>query len=261
MIKSGTSCDSHSTCFHFRLMNSTEITPQTDRKVKSYLWIILLFDLLVLGLTIRRAVLLGKSPMRYFGETGIISWFSCIQLLILSGLAWKIYRIRKLAPIETKGKKLPQTLWKLIAIGFLFLAVDEIVQIHETTDVLIPWLFNIPEDHNLLQFDGVIVAAYSAVGAYILYSFWDEFQQYKSAFYLFVLGFALKATMVFIDLGTDDDSIFSFWLADPKRHKLIYEWIQTVEESFKILAEGAFIAAFLVCVQIAKRITRKQMSE
>ncbi|WP_413161126.1 hypothetical protein ACL6C3_21700 [Capilliphycus salinus ALCB114379] len=241
-------------------MNFTENTPQTDRKVKSYLWMILLFDCVVLGLTIRRAVLLGKSPMRYFGETGIISWFSCLQLLILSGLAWKIYRIRKLAPVETKQKHKPQTLWKLISIGFFFLAVDEIAQIHETTDVLIQWLFNVPDGHNILRFDGVIVAGYSAVGAYILYSFADEFKRYKPTFYLFFLGFAFKATMVLIDLGTDDDSIFSFWLADPKRHQLVYDWIQTVEESFKILAEGAFIAAFIACLQIAKRITRKQIT-
>ncbi|EAW35439.1 hypothetical protein [Lyngbya sp. PCC 8106] len=242
-------------------MSLTEIYPKTNQKVKSYLWMILLFDLVFLGLTIRRAVLLGKSPMVYFGETGIISWLSCLQLLILSGLAWKIYRIRKLAPIETKGKKLPQTLWKLIAIGFLFLAVDEIVQIHEATDFLIHWVFQIPDNSKFLQLDGLIVAGYSAIGAYILYSFWDEFKRYKPAFYLFVLGFAFKATMVFIDLGTDDDSIFSFWLADPKRHKLMYDWVQTVEESFKILAEGAFIAAFIACLQIAKRMTRNQIPE
>ncbi|ERT04388.1 putative membrane protein [Lyngbya aestuarii BL J] len=239
-------------------MNSTEITSQTDQKVKSYLWMILLFDLVFLGLTIRRAVLLGKSPMVYFGETGIISWLSCLQLLVLSGLAWQISGVRK--QVNLKGKKAPQTLWQLISIGFFYLAVDEIGQIHETVDVLIQWMFNVPEDNNLLKYDGVIVAGYSAVGAYILYSFWDEFKRYKPAFYLFVLGFALKATMVLIDLGTDDDSIFSFWLADPKRHKLVYEWIQMVEESFKIIAEGAFIAAFIACLQIAKRITRKQIT-
>lgn len=242
-------------------MTVTEQRVQKDQVLRSHLWKIIAFDVLFIGAMMIRAILNQKTPMRYFGETGIISWFSCLQLLILAGLAWKIYRIRKLAHIEeTKGKHAPQTLWKLIAMGFLFLAVDEIVQIHEATDILIHWIFQIPDNSKFLQLDGLIVAGYSAIGAYILYSFWDEFKQYRSAFYLFIIGFALKATMVLIDLGTDDDSIFSFWLSDPKRHRLVYDWVQTVEESFKILAEGAFIAAFIACVQIAKRMTRAEIT-
>ncbi|MEA5521696.1 hypothetical protein [Limnoraphis robusta] len=241
-------------------MTVTEQRVQKDQVLRSHLWKIIAFDLLFIGAMMIRAILNQKTPMRYFGETGIISWFSCLQLLILAGLAWKIYRIRKLSQVETKGKHAPQTLWKLIAMGFFFLAVDEIVQIHEATDFLIHWIFQIPDNSKFLQLDGLIVAGYSAIGAYILYSFWDEFQQYRSAFYLFIIGFALKATMVLIDVSTDDQTVFSSWFTDPKSHKLMYDWVQTVEESFKILAEGAFIAAFLVCVQIAKRMTRAEIT-
>ena len=95
-------------------------------------WIVL-FDLTVLGLTILRAIVRQKSPMRYFDETGIISWFSCLQLLILCGLSWYIFSIRK--KVEVTGlHKSPHKLWKWIAVGFLYLAIDEIAQIHETLE-------------------------------------------------------------------------------------------------------------------------------
>ncbi len=241
-------------------MTAIEQQVQKDSGYHSHLWKIIAVNLLMIGAMMIRAFLKQKTPMRYFGETGIISWFSCVQLLILAGLAWKIYRIRKLAEPETTAKHSPQMLWKIITIGFFFLAVDEIVQIHETTDVVVHWLFKIPEDNQIWQLDALIVAGYSVVSAYVLYSFRDEFKRYKSAFYLFILGFALKAIMVAIDFSTDDGSIFSFWLTDAKQHQLMYDWTQAVEESFKLLAEAAFISAFLVCVQIAKRITRSEIT-
>ena len=240
-------------------MNSTEITSQTDQKVKSYLWMILLFDLVFLGLTIRRAVLLGKSPMVYFGETGIISWLSCVQLLVLSGLAWRISSVRKQAKIQ--GKKAPQNLWKLIGLGFIYLAIDEIVQIHEGTDWLIHWLFKIEETRLTDSFDDVIVVFYSIVGCYILYDFWDEFKRYFQVFSLFIFAFVLKGIMVAFDIYTNDETILSAWFNNPEDQKMMLDWLSTIEDSFKILAEGVFIAAFIGCLKIAKRITQKQITE
>ncbi|MEB3278602.1 MAG: hypothetical protein VKK42_06720 [Lyngbya sp.] len=239
-------------------MNLTENTPQTDRKVKSYLWMILLFDCVVLGLTILRAVLNQKTPMRYFEETGIISWFSCLKLLVLSGLAWRIGWVRKQAKIL--GKKAPQNLWKWIAWGFFYLAVDEIVQIHEAMDWLIHWAFKIQETRLTDSIDDVIVVLYSIVGVYILYDFWDEFKRYFAAFSLFIFAFVLKGIMVAFDVYTNDETVFSAWFNDPEEQKMMLDWFKTIEDSFKILAEGVFIAAFIACLQIAKRITRKQIT-
>ncbi len=241
-------------------MTVTEKVVQKDLVYRSHLWKIIAVNLLMIGAMMIRAILKQRSPMRYFGEMGIITWFSCVQLLILAGLSWKIYRIRKLAEGEYQGKHPPQMLWKIITIGFVFLAVDEVAQIHETTDTLIHWLFQIPEENQFLQLDGVIVASYTVVSAYVLYFFRDEFKRYKPAFYLFILGFFFKVIMVTIDITTDDESLFSFWLSDPKLHKFVYDWVQAVEDSFKLLAEAAFISAFLVCVQIAKRITRSEIT-
>ncbi|MGB3188381.1 MAG: hypothetical protein WBB43_03000 [Limnoraphis sp.] len=240
-------------------MSLTEIYPKTNQKVKSYLWMILLFDIVVLGLTILRAVLNEKTPMRYFDETGIISWFSCLKLLVLSGLAWRISWVRK--KVNIKGKKAPQNLWKLISIGFFYLAIDEIAQIHEAVDWLIHWVFQIPETRLTDSFDDVIVVFYSIVGGYFLYDFRDEFKRYFQTFSLFILAFVLKGIMVVFDVYTNDEMILSAWFNNPEDQKMMLDWLKTIEDSFKILAEGVFIAAFLACLQIAKRITRQQLTE
>ncbi|MDY6901825.1 MAG: hypothetical protein SWZ49_27670 [Cyanobacteriota bacterium] len=196
--------------------------------------------------------------MVYFGETGIISWLSCIQLLVLSGLSWRISWVRK--QVETKVKKSPKTLWQLIALGFFYLAVDEILQIHEATDWLIHWLFKMEETRLTDSIDDAIVALYGIIGVYLLYKFWDEFKHYFQAFRLFIFAFILKLVMVIFDFYTNDEMILSNRFSDPEEQKVMLDWLTTIEDSFKILAEGVFIAAFCACLQIAKRITRQHIT-
>lgn len=87
------------------LTNRVQFQKLRDRRVKSHTIWIVLFNLTVLSLTILRAVLRDKTPIEYFEETGIITWFSGIQLLVLSGLAWRIARIRKKS--ENQRQKRP----------------------------------------------------------------------------------------------------------------------------------------------------------
>ncbi len=217
-------------------------------------WIVL-FDLTVLGLTILRAIVRQKSPMRYFDETGIISWFSCLQLLILCGLSWYIFGIRK--KVEVTGlHKSPHKLWKWIAVGFLYLAIDDIAQIHETLDLLIHQIFAIEETRLTDSMDDIFVLFYSLFGLYVLYIFREEFKHYLGVIHLFAIAFFLKLLMVALDVYTNDETVFSDWFSNPEPGKILLDWVQTLEDSFKILAEGVFISAFLACSEIAKRISR-----
>ncbi|MGC9525076.1 MAG: hypothetical protein ACP5D7_05995 [Limnospira sp.] len=224
-----------------------------DRRVKSHTIWIVLFNLTVLSLTILRAVLRDKTPIEYFEETGIITWFSGIQLLVLSGLAWRIARIRKQAGIE--GKKAPQNLWKWIAFGFVYLTVDEMAQIHEAIDFFIHYLFDMETTRLSDSIDDIIVIFYSLIGFYILYNFRDEFKKYLGVFYLFAIAFLLKGIMVAFDIYTNDEEVLSDWFADPEQAKRTLEWLRTIEDCFKILAEAVFIGAFVGCTAIARQIT------
>jgi len=235
------------------LLDRVQFQKLRDRRVKSHTIWIVLFNLTVLSLTILWGVLRGKLPIEYFEETGIITWFSGIQLLVLSGLAWRIARIRKKAGIA--GKKAPQNLWKWIAFGFFYLTVDEMAQIHEAIDFLIHDLFDLETTRLTDSIDDIIVLLYSLIGLYILYNFRDEFNKYLGVFYLFAIAFFLKGIMVAFDIYTNNDEAFSDWFADPEQAQNLLDWLRVIEDCFKILAEGVFIGALVGCTAIARQLT------
>ena len=239
-------------------MSSTNGFVRRVSSIQSSFWIILAFDILAITLAVSRALLRQKSPMRYFEETGIMSFFSGLQLLIIAGLSLRISFIRQQIKTRFKSWKSPQNLWRIMAIGFVFLAADEIFEIHENIDKLIHQGLRITETALTDRIDDLIIVSYSLIGGYILYSFWQEFKRYQPAFCLFIVGFVLKAAMVIFDLYTNNEMILSSWITDPQVHELVYDSLRTVEESLKILAEGAFIAAFCACLNLAKQITRTQ---
>ena len=227
-----------------------------SRSVKFSIILIVLFDISVLGLTILHAILRQKSPMRYFGETGIITWFSCLQLLVLCGLSWYIYVIRKKAENVTDSHKPSHELWKWIAGGFLYLAIDEKAKIHENLDRLIHQIFAIEETRLTDSMDDIFVLCYGLLGLYLLYKFREEFKHYFGVIHLFGIAFFLKLLMVALDIYTNDETVFADWFSNPEQGKILLDWMQTLEDSFKILAEGVFIGAFLACIKIANRIPR-----
>ncbi|MGK7894890.1 MAG: hypothetical protein AB4372_15050 [Xenococcus sp. (in: cyanobacteria)] len=216
-----------------------------------------LFDLVVLGSTILYAILRQKSPMRYFDETGIISWFSFLQLLVLCVLSWYIFSIRNQAEKITNSRQSSHKLWKWIAWGFLYLAIDEIAQIHENLDWLIHQIFAIEETRLTDSMDDIFVLCYSLFVLYLLYKFREEFRHYLGVIHLFAIAFSLKLLMVALDIYTNDETVFADWFSDPEQGKILLDWMQTLEDSFKILAEGVFIGAFLACIKIAKRIPQR----
>lgn len=61
--------------------SNTRPTGEISATYRSFLIPIIAFDLLMIGAMMLRAINRSKSPMRYFGETGLISWLSCVQSL------------------------------------------------------------------------------------------------------------------------------------------------------------------------------------
>ncbi|MEM9245798.1 MAG: hypothetical protein AAGA67_08685 [Cyanobacteria bacterium P01_F01_bin.153] len=228
-------------------------------KYRSFLLPIIAFELLVVGLTMARAIMRGKSPMRYFGEAGIISWLSFLQLLVLAALSLWIFLMRKRgAPVKWTA---PQALWQWMAIGFFFLAVDEIAQIHEMLDSSFHSFFQIQENRLTDSIDDLIVLLYGVAGGYILYLFRQEFKRYRPAFKLVTYAFISAAIMVVFDVFTNIDpesniDAFKVFFSDLESRHALLVWLQATEEVFKILAEGFFIAAFAICLQIARQLNQ-----
>ena len=146
-----------------------------------------------------------------------------------------------------------------MAIGGLFLAVDEIAQLHEMLDFGFHALFNIQENGITDRLDDLIVLLYIAAGGYLLYRFQQEFRNYRPAFKLVLWAFGLAGIMVLLDLITNLDpesnlDAFKVFFADLEARHTLLVWLQAIEEGFKVLAEGVFISALVVCLQVARRI-------
>lgn len=221
----------------------------------SHLGFILAFNLTTITLAIIWAILQNESPIEYFEETEVMTLMSSIQLLILAGLCWKIANYRKQVSSQLKTWKSPVNLWRMLTVGFVFLALDDYFEIHENTDHFIHWIFGIQETPLTDRIDDIIVISYSIVGSYFIYTFWYEFKQYRPAFRLFIAAFLLTFIMGIFDWYNNDETLVQYWVTNPQYQKLVYDSLQTVEESLKLIAEGVFIAAFCVCLNVARNMS------
>lgn len=113
-------------------------------------------DLLGIAIAVSRAIILDRSPMRYFGENGFISWISTLQLLVIAILCWKISTFRNNKLKSTSIKKPPVIFWRITALGMFFFALDETLEIHEKLDKSILRAFNIAETSFTTRLDDLL---------------------------------------------------------------------------------------------------------
>src|SRR3972149_1207390 len=99
---------------------------------RSFLLIIASIDILA----ITAALILGEAPDQYFEEEGFITYLSFLQLLVVSAFAWNIFRLKNKNKglLELKTWKAPHFIWLIIAMGFVYLALDEALMVHENID-------------------------------------------------------------------------------------------------------------------------------
>jgi hypothetical protein len=179
-----------------------------------------LFGGIILGatvLSIAVMVWLGIAwhgmPSRYFREHQAGTYYSGLLLLGTSGLAWGAAR--------RAGMASSRRFWAVAALGFVFLALDDVLRIHEETDRLFHRLVGWDPDHWLTDhLDDAIVALYGMVAATWAYRYRAGLLHLRRTNVCLAAGFALFVGMTVLDvLGT---------------------W-PTVEDSLKLLAEAAII--------------------
>lgn len=159
-------------------------------------------NVLIVGI----AVVLGylaESPARYFRKSSYTTWVSGAQLLAVGLLAWKIWR-RRGGWLFPDGWKEPSFLWFLIAIGFFFLSVDELVQVHESVDRSIHDLLGLTETAVTDRLADVLVAGYGLIGLAVLFVYRHEFRLLRPDFVLIIAGFILMSLMVVLDILSSD---------------------------------------------------------
>ena len=141
--------------------------------------------------------------------------------------------------------------WAIIALGFLFLAADDLFRIHENFDNLIHYVFNMQETGLTDRIDDIIIGLYGFIGIGVLIAYRDELIIYKKNLPFFILGFVTLFIMVALDVLTNRNDILPL-VFDRDKAVVLYVWLSLAEDSLKVMAEAFFILAFYAIFQKAK---------
>lgn len=230
--------------------------------VKKILFIVLFCESLAIVAAITGAIALDLSPKTYFGEVnrgGLITWLSFIQLLIAAVLSRNIFKIVKSVPQLKINKS--SVFWLTICLGLFFLALDDLLGIHEQMDYWIHQLFQLKETEVSDLIDDVIVGGYLIFFLIYVAFKWQIIKVFRRSFIFFKLGFILSAAMVILDVATNNRLFISMIIDDGAIASSIQQWLEVIEDSAKIFAEGMFIVGIYQCWQIAKTVTSDQYSD
>lgn len=211
---------------------------------------VLLIAFLVNFVFITVGVLIGNPPEQYFSkEATYITWVSFFQLLIVAYLAWSIFKNKS----YTNILKSPALLWVIIAIGFLYLALDEVIRIHENLDNIIHRVFHLKQTAFTDRLDDAIVGFYGLIGIVVLYIFRVELKKHKKSLPIFLIGFSFFFLMVIADMSVNNNDVIRMFVSDKSMRHIFYSALKIFEEVFKLIAECFFIGAFYSCLLQSKQ--------
>jgi len=199
---------------------------------------VLLFDVVLVGWAIVQGYQ-DDSPQYFFKEGRLITFLSSFHLIAIGLLCWLIYESKR---YEENGGlwSSPVLIWLLMALGFLFLAFDETMRIHEGIDFSLHNLIGIKETALTDRLDDVLILLYALIGLFAIYLYRAQL----SIYYPLIRGYFIAAFMVLL-LTVILDVLTN-------RHDIIHDigwhqFLSVLEEVMKIVAEFLFLAAAYRC--------------
>ena len=181
--------------------------------------------LLTTAVAIGVIILLGylrspDKPNRYFGEGKLGTWLS-FALLVASACVCFVLRRRQRA----RGVAPLARFWLLLGVLLAYLAVDEVLELHEHLDRMINSALGWhPLDRVGDRIDDAIVAAYALVALAVAWVHRRELLRLRWTVLMFALAFACFAAMVALDT---------------------LRKLDTLEDSLKLLAEALILCGLL----------------
>jgi hypothetical protein len=217
------------------------------KNIRQLIFLVIVFETIVLGTAIFLGVLRNK-PLAHFGERKFVTVVSVLQLLVIAWLAYRIWQIRRV-PGERPWWKSPTSIWLLMAVGFVFLGVDEFIGIHESIDKRIHKLFHLRETGWTDRIDDMLVALYGLVGIGTIFAYRRELVQYKKVIPYLVTGFFMFFVMVVLDTATNRCDLLVRVFGG--ECEVLRVWLSVAEDSMKVIAEAVFGIGYYACLLIA----------
>ena len=207
-------------------------------------------DLLTLTLALGMGVSWHGDPRAYTGEGDPVTWLSFAHLLASGGLAGVVFRLRTHGRPPLCGWRDPRWFWLLLALGFLFLAVDEVALLHESFDRSAHRILGLQETALSDRLDDVIVLGYGVLGVAVLYVYRTELAAYREVLPLVTCGAILFLFMQGLDMvGNRDDVLRAVGVPD-EGVGILRSWLGGIEEALKLCAEAALLGSVYTCAYI-----------
>ncbi|MBM9514917.1 hypothetical protein [Desulfogranum marinum] len=185
-----------------------------------------------------------------FTEDGFITKLSVFQLLVIGWLSYNIFRTQRIQRRSSLWRD-SSFVWLIIALGFLFLAVDELFLVHENIDNFIHDVFNMEETALTDRIDDFLVGLYGLAGIGVLFVFRDELKAYRETFVFFVIGFVLFFVMIPLDMLINRNDILPL-IFEQEHASILSIWVAFIEDSLKVFAEVFFVVGFFAILQKSK---------
>ena len=225
---------------------------------KQLLLIILFLETLAVTVAISTALSEGKSAFHYFGEDTFITYFSCLQLLIVAVLSGMIFRLEKRAKDAQLMKN--AKFWLIVAAGGFFLALDDALSIHEQLDTWMHDVLNIKETLVTDLADDIIVGIYLILALIYVASQWKILKIFRSSFNYFKVGFVIGAIMVVLDILSNNTLFVSMVTDDGDLMGKMITWMGVIEEAAKLIAEGFFLTGVYQCWCQVRSMSSQELS-
>ena len=223
--------------------------PEAFRPPRFLFWLVFL-DLLAVTLALGTSVVLHGHPSVYMEEGEWVTWLSFGHLLVTGGLAGIVFRLRTHGSPPLRGWRDPRWIWLILAVGFLYLAVDEVATLHESVDRLVHRLFGWQETGLSDRLDDVIVLGYGALGVVVLYAYRTELAACREVLPLVRCSVILFAFMVGMDMLSNRSDVFRAVGVPRDQRGDLSAWARSIEESLKIGVEATLLGAMYTCTFI-----------
>lgn len=197
-----------------------------NRGTRQFLGFLMLFGFLLIGITF---VVKGSYHGHYLYEGGTFTDISFFNLACAGTLAILIHRNRVERPPGWDLRS-PAAFWFFLGLGFFFLAVDEVVFIHERLDLFIHELIGKKETDVSDSLDDLIVGVYLLAGLGLLWYYRQELGQYSHMSRPVGLALVLIVAMIVLDLITSQrpylgDIDHVWWIAAEELCKLGAQYV------------------------------------
>jgi hypothetical protein len=182
------------------------------------------------------------NPSRYFGEGRYTTAVSCFQLLLTAFFSFSIFRTRK-AAADSKWMA-GYWVWLIMGGGFVFLAADDALQIHERIGHAINKLLPFTGTPFAGRADDAVIGIYGLIGLFVLWLFRREILEFRVILRFLGIGFVFMFLSVICDSLGHHDDIFLKLTGEIRSAKRLQAWADVGDGGFTLLAEGMFAAGF-----------------